>query len=650
LNQSPAAGAPPPRLTLQIRDTGTAGSPPPEYRQLSMLAQFADLQTPDLEGRKLTALFDVTNKCNLRCRFCHFSYDSVFHRPALHIAPAEFAMIAEQVLPLAHTAYLSAGSESLMHPRFLELLAIVARHAVPTTKLLTNGTLMTPAIADGFIEHGLSEVHFSVDGATQETYEHVRRGASWERLLANIQYLSGRKRALRSPWPLLQFNVALMQRNMRELPGFVTLAKELGVARISCRLLMPNEGLGMEPELCSHTPREANEASAQFLDLAAAVGIEVTNYPDFYSVGGEAWLPPLAPVPAAAAAPLGHVDLPPDGHVGTRSIEVGGWAVAEAGIQSIEVRRRPAPGEVCDIDGLVHVAFPKRFTAKRLDIPRLYGHLPEAWRASWGCELVEADLPEGARREIEFVVIITDRLGQRLVLPPRRCAFRRDSATSPRLYCKKPFDSVYIDSGGKVYPYPDCQTVDPFGDLSNGGSLRDVWYSEAYRQLRRRIVENDPPPMCTTCPDFINRHPDDPSFVAPRSFEASLRRPHGFVDEPTDPCETTESMLELRGWALGFAPVVRVELVRDATVEDSASSLRSDGAVLIGFAALGDHERADVNEAYPRLAAGVRAGWTYQLRRTDLPGHHGRVRAIAVNTDGLTHTLGSRRIRFIDLP
>src|SRR5437762_14168509 len=31
---------------------------------------------------RLKVIIDVSNKCNLRCQMCHFSFDDVFHQPA----------------------------------------------------------------------------------------------------------------------------------------------------------------------------------------------------------------------------------------------------------------------------------------------------------------------------------------------------------------------------------------------------------------------------------------------------------------------------------------------------------------------------------------------------------------------------------------
>src|SRR5437763_956764 len=180
-----------------------------------------------LEKHKLKVILDISNKCNLRCRMCHFSFDEVFYRPAQHMRPDMFERVAESVLPLAHTVILSAGNEPLMSPWFVEILQICARYRPPNLLFLTNGQRLNEKIADAIIQCGVTQVQISADGATRETYEYVRRGGSFEQLVENLLYLTRQKQRLGRLSPLLQFNIVLMQSNLEELPKFVDLAEEV---------------------------------------------------------------------------------------------------------------------------------------------------------------------------------------------------------------------------------------------------------------------------------------------------------------------------------------------------------------------------------------------------------------------------------------
>jgi molybdenum cofactor biosynthesis enzyme MoaA len=171
-------------------------------------------QLAPLHARPLTVLFDISNKCNLRCRMCYFSYDSVFLRRAQFMSPETFERIASSVIPLAHTLFLSAGCESLTSPHFIDILRIAARFRPPQIKLLTNGLLMGAHESRALVDCGVTQVHVSLEGATRATYERIRRGADFEMLVANLALLRDIKHERRSHLPLVQFNVTLMNSNV----------------------------------------------------------------------------------------------------------------------------------------------------------------------------------------------------------------------------------------------------------------------------------------------------------------------------------------------------------------------------------------------------------------------------------------------------
>jgi MoaA/NifB/PqqE/SkfB family radical SAM enzyme len=66
---------------------------------------------------------------------------------------------------------------------------------------------------------------FSIDGATKETYERIRKPGKWDRLTDNVERFLRARRSL-PPWrrPLVDFNYVVMKSNLAELPDFVDLA------------------------------------------------------------------------------------------------------------------------------------------------------------------------------------------------------------------------------------------------------------------------------------------------------------------------------------------------------------------------------------------------------------------------------------------
>ena len=87
---------------------------------------------------KPSLIFEITDKCNLRCSFC---YERV-RRSARHIHPHAFRRVLKSYRPL----YLQiTGGEALLHPEFEELLTHATR-MVPIVQITTNGTVLDTKI------------------------------------------------------------------------------------------------------------------------------------------------------------------------------------------------------------------------------------------------------------------------------------------------------------------------------------------------------------------------------------------------------------------------------------------------------------------------------------------------------------------------
>jgi len=111
--------------------------------------------------------------------------------------------------------------------------------------LLTNGTLL----GDRTWRHmgaGASlirSISVSIDAATPATYERVRRGATWDALVAGLSYL----RDLRASGALdsTSINFVAAEHNFAEMPAFVELADRFGVDGVTFTTLQPWAGMDL---------------------------------------------------------------------------------------------------------------------------------------------------------------------------------------------------------------------------------------------------------------------------------------------------------------------------------------------------------------------------------------------------------------------
>jgi hypothetical protein len=124
---------------------------------------------------------------------------------------------------------------------YLDLLTSLDGRDFPnvTIDLQTNGVLFHPRNWQRIerLQPNIGEVMVSLDAATEPTYAYTRKGGDWHQVLENVAFLSRlrRDRKIRR----LRLDFVVQQRNYREMPQFVALARgmEGSVDQVSFNLI-----------------------------------------------------------------------------------------------------------------------------------------------------------------------------------------------------------------------------------------------------------------------------------------------------------------------------------------------------------------------------------------------------------------------------
>jgi MoaA/NifB/PqqE/SkfB family radical SAM enzyme len=136
--------------------------------------------------------------------------------------------------PSSHILFGGFG-ESLMHPRYLEMLKAM-KSTGASVHTYSNGILLTEEMAKGLVDAGMNKISVSLGGATRETYHKVRGVDAFDAVVQNLRFLNEYKKLKGTQFPRVSFNVVAMESVMSEVNGMLELAKELGVEEMS----MPN--------------------------------------------------------------------------------------------------------------------------------------------------------------------------------------------------------------------------------------------------------------------------------------------------------------------------------------------------------------------------------------------------------------------------
>jgi MoaA/NifB/PqqE/SkfB family radical SAM enzyme len=177
-------------------------------------------------GGPREAWIEVAARCNLRCVMCPITYDPRYQGgsgPEL-LTPDRFAAL-EPIFPTLHRAHLFGLGEPLLSP-YLHDYARRLTAAGVEVWTTTNATLIGPAEAEELAAAGFRRISVSIDGATPETYERIRKHGLFADAVAGIRALGEVRRRRGSPE--LYLAMVAMASNLHELPALVDLAVEAG--------------------------------------------------------------------------------------------------------------------------------------------------------------------------------------------------------------------------------------------------------------------------------------------------------------------------------------------------------------------------------------------------------------------------------------
>lgn len=153
-------------------------------------------------AKPFTLLIEPTSICNFRCIQCFQSIktDSYFTQNIAHMPLERFCHIIEQLRawpgPKLKVLKLSLYGEPLASPDFPAMLAL-AREADIAERIetTTNASLLTPAIADAMVAHGLDYLRVSIYATEQLRHQEVT-GSKFDinKIQENLLYLQEAKR------------------------------------------------------------------------------------------------------------------------------------------------------------------------------------------------------------------------------------------------------------------------------------------------------------------------------------------------------------------------------------------------------------------------------------------------------------------------
>jgi len=180
---------------------------------------------PQIKGKRypLLATFELTERCNYNCVHCYINQTAANSAArAQEMKTGQVKHILDQLVEAGLLFLTFTGGDPLIREDFPEIYRYAIQRGLLVT-VFTNGSMVTPKIADLFAEWRPQAIEISLYGATEETYENVTRiPGSFVRSRGGIQ------RLLKKDLPVY-LKTTLLTINRHELDDMREFSKSLDV-------------------------------------------------------------------------------------------------------------------------------------------------------------------------------------------------------------------------------------------------------------------------------------------------------------------------------------------------------------------------------------------------------------------------------------
>lgn len=178
-----------------------------------------------MQSKPFSVQLEVTTKCNLACIMC--ARDK-YHGRGANLPNDVLELFFQQILPTTQDVIVSSFGEPLLYPRIGELFGQIDPESGLELGFFTNVLLLDEAMCRRIIESGVAYMNCSIDGASKETYEAIRKGGKWEDLIEKLELFRRIKAEYKTHNPRMNLCVVGSTLNVNETAEFVDLAKKYG--------------------------------------------------------------------------------------------------------------------------------------------------------------------------------------------------------------------------------------------------------------------------------------------------------------------------------------------------------------------------------------------------------------------------------------
>jgi len=190
---------------------------------------------------------------------------------------SELIRITDQV-PDLEQVYLHGIGEPLLNKELADIIRHLKSRKVYVL-FNSNGILLNGQCRRDLVAAGLDELRISLDAASSAGYQKIRNSEKFEQIVKNLVSFRTLQKQQQSTYPKLSLWFLGTRDNISELPGFITLAAEIGIDEVYLQRLVffqDDEGYGVARP--TKTLQDSTDGSSELIqqsqELAAKLGIQ----------------------------------------------------------------------------------------------------------------------------------------------------------------------------------------------------------------------------------------------------------------------------------------------------------------------------------------------------------------------------------------
>ncbi len=208
-------------------------------------------------------IIDPTNRCNCKCSICYRNFHEI---EETDLSINDFYKM-KSFLRNAIEINLMGTGEAFLNKDFIKMARICKIYGSYTI-LSSNGMLIKNNLeAVNFIDN----LKISFDGGTKETFEKIRVGAKFDRVIENIKIINSLKKK-----PVLHLDVRVSKQNIGELPEIVKIAQNLDIKEVYFMPVYPMVESMRQILLSNEDSRQFEQIRDQVMSLGSKFGIICT--------------------------------------------------------------------------------------------------------------------------------------------------------------------------------------------------------------------------------------------------------------------------------------------------------------------------------------------------------------------------------------